>query len=413
MSTSTVTPLTVSPSSSLDYAKAKVVLSRLAKQPPKDEEEPNPAYRSDPRRQRHPPGLPDKYTWTDYYAIGVSLILLLIMIPFSLIIIPFTFMPLALWAIYGQCLPKPTQVIKRNCSFAMLKVATFVVALPALLILVIWPMIVFVLNFVLCLPYVVARCRFGVVASNFRTLWPWMSFGRWNWDGINAAMVGSVYRQGFCEYFSQFTHKLLAVPIIKWVMVANPWLYKLEEQYINQWTPKLDDDGESIEDVIDGATSIPSCALHTKAYRKIIDDHIFSVHYPLPPKFDQTKGEGAEYKAEIGIQTPTGTQKRNIVLVTNTVTHFHKPRAKAKRSTLSIWAVYEVNLFWFNPYHFLTGVVEVNLTEEMEMEHPCFVIAGTGSRLSLSTMDLSDYFFVFGAEAAEFADKVMVENDVP
>jgi len=341
------------------------------------------------------------------YAVVVASICCLFAVPLTLITIPLTFPPFFVCWFYGLVKKKPTEVLQRTFGFYFACYTAGILAIPALTLLFLWPWIVFILNFLLCIPYIVLGFRYCKVINSWKVLYPWLRVGGFSIEELFAAFVGSIWRQGLCEYLTQFTHKFYLSPIIKWVMITNPWLFKLEEMYFNQWTPKLD--GSCCDKaLVKGVTTIVTQALQSRRVRKIVDEQMFSVHYTFPPHFSKDSPEPTP--PSIGVQTPTGTIGRNIVLLTHTINRFHIENAPAVRSTLSKWALYEVRLNFFNPYHHLTGLVEVNLTHEREIEHPLWCIAGSDSRLSTMLMNLSDYFFAYGLEVEPLIEHIASEH---
>jgi len=310
----------------------------------------------------------------------------------------FTFLPFLTCYVYAKLQPKPTMQFTRDRMFHVFAVVFLLTGLPILIIGILWPIIVQFATFLFWLPYVILFGRTGTVRRNFAMLRPSFQMGDWSYTNLFIAVTGSQWRQGFLEYWLTFTQKsLLLVPIIKYVLICNPWAYELREIYTNQWTDKLPLEEEEIAA---GALRITSWALHGAKNRRIVDEHIFSVYYPIPESWRSTVGT-------IGVQSPTGSLKRNVLLITDTK-HRHldyggptKPSI-ANRSTISKMALFEVNLYYWNPYHHLTGVVEVNITKDHEVEHPFWCMAGKDSFISPLLADLSEYFFEYGKEASRF-----------
>ena len=89
-----------------------------------------------------------------------------------------------------------------------------------------------------------------------------------------------------------------------------------------------------------------------KSTREEIRNDHFSANYPLPEKKDDVV---------------VGIQVMSIVNLTNSI---HNVENKLVRSTTAKRGLFRVPLYLYNPFHIMTGYVEVNLQFGFALEHP-------------------------------------------
>ena len=66
------------------------------------------------------------------------------------------------------------------------------------------------------------------------------------------------------------------------------------------------------------------------------------------------------------------------------------------RSSYAHYNVLTVVLYYFNPLHFLTGVVEVNVRQDHRLEHPMWCVHGVNHWAVSFYNNVNDLFLRFG-----------------
>jgi hypothetical protein len=215
----------------------------------------------------------------------------------------------------------------------------------------------------------------GVIANNFRLLWPFMKLNKFTYIGVARCVMGQIDRQGLGEFVwgapvqGGIGAAVSLVPIIKYFWHINPFIYTLEEQFISQWTYPLDGTGLDEKRIIHGAKKMVSRAIQNKKERKIEDESKFCANYPWGPSM------GKKADVVIGLQFPDASKTCNF---TQTI---HVIDKKCRSATYSHngapptgkTGVYQVILNAFS-FHFLTGYVEVNYRVDHGLEHPMWCI---------------------------------------
>jgi len=218
----------------------------------------------------------------------------------------------------------------------------------------------------------------GDIANNFRLLWPFMKMNKFTYIGVARCVMGQIDRQGLMEFVfgnpiqGGIAASVALVPIIKYFWQINPFIYTLEEMFINQWTPPLivpAAPGLNEERVIHGAKKMVSRAKQTRKERKIEDESKFCANYPWGPSM------GKERDVVIGLQFPNSSKICNFTQTIHVIdkscrsSRFSYKGAPPTGKT----GVYIVILNAFS-HHFLTGYVEVNFRHDTGLEHRTFCV---------------------------------------
>ncbi|CAM9704024.1 unnamed protein product [Chrysoparadoxa australica] len=241
-------------------------------------------------------------------------------------------LPLLFWCqIYIWCHQKPKRRISRGVLWLPSLAISFILAAPAILLVLFNVILVIVFSHVLALPYGLITMK--PICKNWALLSPWRRLGRVAWGDFLTAIIGQLFRQGFFEFWLKLPIAATVVPVIKYCLVSNPCLHKLSEVYVNQWTPPIDIPDAHVFSLL--VKSI-SWSFHTERDRQDIDEDAFAAHYPLPPKLRRDP-------------TVVGLQLRfTLVLFTNTK---HNIKDEDVRSETGTHGIFFVPLYYWNPFH--------------------------------------------------------------
>eukprot|EP01041_Mallomonas_annulata_P003719 gene3719-7389_t len=349
--------------------------------------------------------LPERNT-ADYYGYGCGILLC----PFFLLFFILTYVGnipiLLLVASYSFCVHRPTAVIQRNCWFYLLSTLCFVVNAPVFFIVSMNVCMMSVLSVILCLPYGLVITGFPQIYQNYKALWPFYSIGTYSWFDIICVLIGARDRQnsGDLDFLWSYTVMLTFDPFIKWFLITNPYLHKLDERFTNQYTQDLTN--LSMATLYNGLKVNVSDAILVERLRSDVDEDVFTAHYQIPPSSRQIQNIPT-----VSFQAPSAMGYQ----FTNTISHFtcsyHPPKDKFKpRSATGDTLVYSVVLYYLNPFHFLTGYVEVNLQPSHALEHPMWCIHGEHYTAALIYQSVNTLFFQYAPMVSEFEENALGFN---
>jgi len=191
------------------------------------------------------------------------------------------------------------------------------------------------------------------------------------------ALIGKAHRQGPIETGAMLTGTLIAIPWIKYFINANPWIYPLEERFVNQLSTSCQD--MPIDTMVEtGRHLISDVTPQDPETRENLDKWDFVPHYAYPPLWRRWT---------LGLQT-ISTGKGfglafNIVHVTHAVCAHGGSTEQFVLSNGALRPIYRVMLWYSNPYHFFTGWAEGGTaTGESSQqdkarcwEHPLWIIS--------------------------------------
>jgi len=216
------------------------------------------------------------------------------------------------------------------------------------------------------------------------------------------------------------TTMILLMPWLKYFMNCNPWIYDLDERFVQQISTSMQDMASEeyggIPNVADTARKIISRSRQQAEVRKELDLWSFAPHYPYPPP-------GRRYAMGMQAGGAAGSLIKFTLLVFTTHALNHgcddpncqgRPHASCKKgrsteqfvlSNSVVEPVYRVMLWYNNPYHFLTGYVEASISngrpsqpnKYLGGEHPMWLVTGhspnTAARDSMTGVGMIDAFF--------------------
>lgn len=266
-----------------------------------------------------PRTMADRYAHVLFWVLALGSI-------FPWLFLTFGALPLALfWQLYVKlCVRRPTDR-DTSWTFVFMCILTSPYAAFLYVFASMWWWFVFFVVMFASLPVAVLRivflCEGGKILRNFRLLSPFFAFNHFSYMMVMRAYLGQMDRQGVWEFFfgkwiqGGFAITATAVPIFKYCYTSNPFLFTLDEVFINQWTPPF----ESLpkDEVIHNLRELCSREIHTLDSRGRIDRGLFAACYPFG------RGLGEQPDSVIGIQY---TERSKIVMFTKTI--FNTPDYK-------------------------------------------------------------------------------------
>ncbi|RLN87024.1 hypothetical protein BBJ28_00009079 [Nothophytophthora sp. Chile5] len=294
----------------------------------------------------------DKVEFVDLYTGGVA-VLLLPLAAVAYAAIGVAAVPgFAVAKLYVTCaMKRPTKSVERGRTFQILAILLWLLALPCHLLIACYWLVLFPTILVASAIYTIVSLKILLVRGNLALLQSCSRWPKWGWRDTVCALLGAMDRQGFAKFALKFPSAVVVAPMLKYLFGANPLLYRLTIRHRSLWTSPLDvDDQKAVAAVVQAASwtlvnlteLLPEQV--SKPPRK--DDRIVSGHLPFPAP-DRMSG------------TVLGVLTTNSLVTLVNADHnvngsvFHS--ATAKRS------IYNLLLFVWNPCHYLTGYVEINL----------------------------------------------------
>jgi hypothetical protein len=310
-------------------------------------------------------------------------------------------------------LTRPLVAIDRSATRTYVAVTLFVLlGLPAILLAVVWASFVVLVCTVLTLPVGIVCWR--RTAASLSTLlvtmgrpgWrnrrsalkcteePYEEFPTvqgfgfvWSATDICFALLGGMDRQGYCEFAPHLACMVAFVPILKYAIFSNPFLYALDELYTNQWSQAVKIEGNS-----DNGNQVEMCAALSQqvcdtllpvSARTDTDAWPFTGHHQHPPL-------GRLSDTVAGLQFT-----RWMTLISHTtVSRTLGVSTLPPRSPSASWTLLYVWLQLWNPWYQLAGYVEVNVRANGSVEHPMWLCADKRSRLHMLHVVNIDQLFV-------------------
>ena len=366
---------------------------------------------------------------------AIALVIMLALLPFVLLTF---FLGIALFApgllVLGAykdcCLASPLDRVPRTCGFYAVEALVALLWLPFSALALLNLVVTEVVTLAVSVPVGVCRC--GRTAASWRALWRYrrgagdyakkgepevcdgdklaQKYGYcWPFSDLVAAFIGGLDRQGFCEFVIAVPQMVAVVPAVKHTIVNNPFLYRLQEVYVNQWTPPLDPDGdgEFLYDLDDRATfretiQAQVCrSLLRERNRAHTDTWPFAGHHQYPPPARPSK-------TVAGLQFSKAGPGR-WTLISHTTLGFLVP-GNLPRSRYAAWNLLRVHLLWYNPWYIISGYVEVNVRKDSGLEHPMWLIADPSSKLHCAVLNAINQIFV--ATGNSFAEYIRLQPGV-
>ncbi|KAJ8539097.1 hypothetical protein ON010_g12775 [Phytophthora cinnamomi] len=284
------------------------------------------------------------------------------------VVVGLTALPgLAVARIYmATALKRPTKSIDRGAGFQVLAILLGVMAIPCHLVVLVFWLVAFPTIFLFSLLYSVASLKILLLRDNVALMQSCSQWPKWSWRDTVCAVVGTMDRQGFAKFALKFPSAVVIAPILKYLFGCNPLLYRLAIRQRCLWTSPLDfNDQKAVAAVVQAASwtlvnltdLLPQQV--SKPPRK--DDRIVSGHIPFPAP-DRLSG------TVVGVLTTN-----SLVTLVNAD---HNVNGSIFHSMTAKRSIYNVLLFIWNPCHYLTGYVEINLQHDGGIEQAMWCLVG-------------------------------------
>lgn len=326
----------------------------------------------------------DKYCMITSYAFFLIKVLVFV-VPSTLFAFPII---LAAW-VYGCCLKSPTERVERTCGFWIFWVLLLPFSLPFIIISSIAFCFDCFFYSIFSVPWYLVRCCIG---DNTELKHSYACIRRYrngpsifcHLTDILVVMIGQTLRQGLIECTGKLAFMIILVPWIKYYINTNPWLYRLDERFVQQISTSMND--MDVPKVANACRLILSQAKQADCIRDDQDGWKFAPHYPYPPN-------GRNYA--LGVQA-AGKSVTGMFLIVHT-THALEINKSEKLdpkyfvfSNTVAMPIYRVMLWYNNPYHFFTGYVEASVSNGGSYqsdkihggEHPMWLLTSRSPMLS-------------------------------
>ncbi|POM70351.1 Hypothetical protein PHPALM_13222 [Phytophthora palmivora] len=306
----------------------------------------------------------DQVEFVDLYTSFV-LVLLLPVIACSYVAVGVATLPgLLMLRIYvATALKRPTKSIERGVGFQVVAVLLGLLALPCHVVVLLYWLVIFPVIFIFSLLYSVASLKILLLRENLALMESCSRWTKWSWGDTVCAVLGAMDRQGFGRFVLKFPSAVVITPILKYLFGCNPLLYRLAIRQRCLWTSPLDfDDQKAVAAVVQAAAFNLTDLLPqqvSKPARK--DDRIVSGHIPFPAT-DRMSG------TVVGVLTTN-----SLVTLVNAD---HNVNGSIFHSLTAKRSIYNLLLFVWNPCHYLTGYVEINLQHDGAIEQAMWCLVG-------------------------------------
>ncbi|KAG1694344.1 hypothetical protein DVH05_005040 [Phytophthora capsici] len=274
---------------------------------------------------------------------------------------------LTLLQIYmATALKRPTKSIKRGVGFQLLSILLGLLAIPCHVVVFLYWLVLFPVIFVFSLLYSLVSLKILLLKENLTLMESCSRWPKWNWCDTVCAVVGAMDRQGFTRFALKFPSAMVIAPMLKYLFGCNPLLYRLVIRQRCLWTSPLDFNDQKAVAAVVQATSWSLVNLTdllpqqvSKPARK--DDRIVSGHIPFPAP-NRMSG------TVVGVLTTN-----SLVTLVNAD---HNVNGSIFHSLTAKRSIYNVLLFVWNPCHYLTGYIEINLQHDGGIEQAMWCLVG-------------------------------------
>merc|ERR1712087_669675 len=93
------------------------------------------------------------------------------------------------------------------------------------------------------IPFCLLTCGYGRYRKSVEVIKPWTNGPGLPHTDMMITMLGQSRRHGVFELTLSVVIMILAIPWMKYFVQANPWLYPLEERFVQQIATSLEDVG--------------------------------------------------------------------------------------------------------------------------------------------------------------------------
>jgi hypothetical protein len=355
----------------------------------------------------------DRYVW--YVTVSwLAIKILIFALPFLLINM---LSMLLIWG-YAREQKTPTDYMERTCCFWMLFFFVGLIHLPSLVLLFVGLWMDYAVYYMMGFLWTLFTCRWSKCWASHRALDPYrcgpsiVSLGAQ--ADIFVCYAGQTLRHGFVGTAYNVTVMYLIMPWLKYFWNVNPWIYDLEERFVQQISTSMMDmakmheyAGEQFVEkgICDGARRIISRGKQFAYVRANEDYWNFVPHYPYPPP---------HRRWAMGLQAggSCNTPAKFTLLVHTTHAISDSGGAPDVKCTEQFvlsnsvhTPVYRVMLWYSNPFHFFTGFVEASIStggdsqpdKYLGGEHPMWLVTAKSpflsERNSMTGVGMIDSFF--------------------
>lgn len=309
----------------------------------------------------------DRVQFVDLYTSFVLLLLLPIAVV-AYVVVGLGAMPaLLILQIYKTtALKRPAKSIERTLGFHLLALLLGIEALPCLVFVLVYWLGAFTIIFLFSLLYSLASLKILLLRDNLALTQSCSRWPKWSWNDTVCALLGTMDRQGFVKFALKFPSALVIAPLLKYLFGCNPLLYRLAIRQRCLWTSPLDfNDQKAVAAVVQAASwtlvNLTDLLPQQVSQPPRKDDRIVSGHIPFPAP-DRVSG------TVIGVLTTN-----SLVTLVNAD---HNVNGSIFHSMTAKRSIYNVLLFVWNPCHYLTGYIEINLQHEGGIEQAMWCLVG-------------------------------------
>jgi hypothetical protein len=341
------------------------------------------------------------WTWTIFWLAPKILALFIPMYFLSLL-------PLLITYIYTTCQRGGLKQLERNGTFWAVLVFSFSLYIPVLVLAAVSLLLDYVMYYLFGFCFTLFTWRWSQCWKSHRVIDPYRGGPSVIVPtDIFCCIAGQTMRHGCHGTMYNVTVMWLLIPWLKYFWNCNPWVYDLDERYIQQISTSMEDLGTpdmgGIENICDTARKIISRAKQYWFTRINTDYWHFVPHYPLPP---------AGRRWAVGMQCGGSVSTPICFTLLVHTTHADSDHGGSTEQFIlsnSVYPggkpVYRVMLWYNNPYHFLTGYVEASISNGGHSqpekfnggEHPMWLVTGKSPLLSgrdsLTGSGMIDAFF--------------------
>jgi len=312
----------------------------------------------------------------DMYVICTSLLWLL---PKALVFfIPALLLQIPTMLVLGcyRCLLKEcTETVERTTGFWISFCLATVLYVPMIILAILMLLLDYIFYWIFGVLFCAMTCRWMDVWRSMRAIDPYRN-GPWvmlHLPDVYVALIGQTCRHGMFQMGCQLAAMWYFIPWVKYYVNCNPWIYKLEHRMVTQISTEMKE-VQPAQHCVQIGRDIISRAKQMTGRVKRVDMWWFVPHYPYPPP-------GKRYA--LGMQVAgTSLSFSLIVHTTHALRSDGGCREQLVLSNSCKVPVYRVMLWYNNPFHFLTGYVEANISnggksqpeKDTGGEHPMWLV---------------------------------------
>jgi len=318
-------------------------------------------------------------------------------------------LPIFVTYVYTSSQDAGLDKLERNGTYWFVLVFAYSLYVPVIVLAGVSLFLDYMMYYLFGFFFTLFTCRWGAMWRSHRAIDPYRNGPSifWKATDIFCCIAGQSMRHGCVGTVYNLTVMWTLIPWLKYFWNCNPWVYDLDERYIQQISTSMADLGDvdmgGVDNICDTARRIISRAKQYWFLRVTQDFWHFVPHYPYPPK-------GRRWA--VGMQCGgSATTPVCFTLLVHT-THANSDHGGSSEQFLLSNSVhpggkpvYRVMLWYNNPYHFLTGFVEASISNGGHSqpvkfnggEHPMWLVTNKSplmtGRESLTGSGMIDAFF--------------------